>query len=329
MKRKLILIILLFSLVGCGGGRQGRGDSPLQGRIVFVEIDEKDQFVTEYELGTGRTRRLFTAPENAWIAQTAVSPKDSQIVMSYAPEPPPGQVQFGYTGLFTLGEGNEPQEFLPRNMAAEVFYNPVWSPAGDVLYYSHVIPDADNSFAYTNQLERLIIETGEIENVAADGIWPRVSPDGTQLTYVTINPGTLANALYIADVNGENAVLLVPEDRFQVMDVPMFSPDGRWIYFSASEQTSASLTWWEYLLGIQVAAAHNIPSDWWRIPVLGGEMERLTSRDEVGLYGEMSADGEFVIFVSTSGLYRMNADGTNIIRLLETTAVPSLSWVNK
>ena len=328
MKQKFFLSILLFSLVGCGGGGGGVRET-LQGQIVFVEINEKDQIVTEYDLASRRTRRLFTAPENAWIAQTAVSPKDFQIVMAYAPEPPAGQVQFGYTGLYFLSEGSEPQEFLPRSMAEEVFYNPVWSPAGDVLYYSHVIPDAEKSFAFTNQLERLIIETGGIEHVAMDGIWPSVSPDGTQVVYVTISPYTLANALYIADANGENARLLVAEDRFQVMDAPMFSPDGRWVYFSASEQISVSLTWWENLLGIQVAAAHNIPSDWWRIPVSGGEIERLTNRDEVGLYGDISTDGEAIIFVSTSGLYQMNADGTGLERLLELSAIPSLSWVNK
>jgi len=329
MKRQLILIILLFSLVGCGGGGEEVGGNSRQGQIVFVEIDERDQFVTEYDLATRRTRRLFTAPENAWVAGTAVSPDGSQIVMAYAPEPPAGQVQFGYTGLFVLNEGDISEELVTRNAPDEVFYNPVWSPNSDFLYYSHVIPDSQNSMVFTNQLERLNPETGDIQTVATDGIWPRLSPDGTKVTYVTINPGSLANALYIADANGENSTLLIPEDRFQVVDVPMFSPDGRWIYFSASELTQSTLTWWEVLLGIEVAAAHNIPSDWWRIAAAGGEIERLTNRDEVGLYGEFSTDGEIIIFVSTSGLYQMNADGTNLERLLEVSAAPSLSWVNK
>lgn len=305
------------------------GGETRQGQIVFVEIDEKDQFVTEYDLATGRTKRLFTAPKNAWVAGTAVSPDGSQIVIAYAPEPPPGQVQFGYTGLFMVSEGDISQELVLRNTPDEVFYNPVWSPDGEFLYYSHVIPDSQNSMMFTNQLERLVPETGEVEIVADDGIWPRVSPDGTKVAYVTINPGTLANALFIADANGENRNLLIPDDRFRVVDVPMISPDGRWIYFSASERTGAALHWWEILLGIEVAAAHSVPSDWWRIPAAGGEIERLTNRDEVGLYGEFSTDGEMIVFVSTSGLYQMNVDGTEVERLLEISAAPSLSWVHK
>jgi Tol biopolymer transport system component len=139
----------------------------------------------------------------------------------------------------------------------------------------------------------------------------------------------LANALYIAEANGANATLLIPEDRFQVVDVPMFSPDGEWLYFSASERSGVSQTWWEILLGIEVAAAHNIPSDWWRMPVAGGDLERLTNRDAIGLYGEISTDGETILFVSTTGLYLMNADGSGIEQLLEISAAPSLSWVNK
>ncbi|MCA9925520.1 MAG: PD40 domain-containing protein, partial [Anaerolineales bacterium] len=181
----------------------------------------------------------------------------------------------------------------------------------------------------TNQLERLQIETGEIELIAVDGIWPRLSPDGERLAFVTVNPASLANALYVADANGENGMQLISEDRFQVIDVPMFSPDGQWIYFAAAEVRSASQTWWEWLMGIQVAAAHNIPSDWWRIPADGSEPERLTTINEVGLYGEFAENGRFIIFASVSGLYRMQADGSGITQLLQTTAAPSFSWVQK
>ena len=325
MKNVLFLTILLFILVGCSGV----GEATLTGQVIFVEIDGRDQHVTEYDLATGRTKRLFTAPENAWVSGTAVSPNRTQIIMAYAPEPPPGKIQLGYTGLFSLSEGSEPTEYLLRDLAEEVLYNPVWSPDEQYLYYSHVIPDAENSMIFTNQLERLHVETGEVEVVAANGIWPRVSPDGNRVAYVTINPDTLANALFMADADGENAELLIPEDRFQVIDVPIFSPDGEWLYFSASEQSGVSRTWWEILLGIEVVAAHNIPSDWWRMLAAGGNLERLTNRDEIGLYGEISTDGETVLFVSTTGLYRMNADGTGIEQLLETRAAPSLSWVNR
>ena len=337
MKQSLLLTVFCaFFLAACGGVGQGRGETAvsdadtdaLAGQITFIEIEQGNQFLTQYDLATGRTNRLFTAPDNAWISHTAVSPDGSQTIIAYAPEPPDGQVQFGYTGLFRLNNG-EPEEILPRRQPDELLYNPVWSPDGSALYYSHVISDAEQAFTFTNQLERLQIETGEIELIAVDGIWPRLSPDGERLAFVTVNPASLANALYVADANGENGMQLISEDRFQVIDVPMFSPDGQWVYFAAAEVRSASQTWWEWLMGIQVAAAHNIPSDWWRIPADGSEPERLTTINEVGLYGEFAENGRFIIFASVSGLYRMQADGSGITQLLQTTAAPSFSWVQK
>jgi Tol biopolymer transport system component len=107
---------------------------------------------------------------------------------------------------------------------------------------------------------------------------------------------------------------------------PHFSPDGSLVYFSAA-RPAAGLSWWQQLLGVKTAAAHNIPSSWWRVPVTGGEPELIADIDEIGLHGAFSPDGQLIAYISNTGLYMMNPDGTNRQQLLATNALNGLSWV--
>lgn len=327
MKRLILLALLL--LAACGGGQTAvPADAGEDGRLVFIEIDGGDQFLSQYSVAKGAVTRLFTVPANGWLAHAAVAPQGDRVVLSYAPPPPEGQIQFGYTHLYemSLTADTSPTLLLPPDTPDEVFFNPVWSPDGRFLYFSHVRPEDAGAGTFTTVLQRWNVDTGEITAVAANAIWPRPSPDGTQLAYVAVNPQTQANGLVVSRADGSEPRQLVPEDAFQVVDVPVFSPDGQWLYFSAAQNATSGRSWWEWLLGVQVAAAHNIPSDWYRIPLQGGVPERLTFIDGVNLFGLFAPDGETLFFTSASGLQQMQPDGTGIRRLTETAAAPSLSW---
>ena len=62
-------------------------------------------------------------------------------------------------------------------------------------------------------------------------------------------------------------------------------------------------------------------------PIAGGEPERLTMINEIGMYGAFSPNGRIFAFSSTTGIYQMNPDGTELSKLLEIPAADSLSWV--
>src|SRR5687767_11915086 len=53
-------------------------------------------------LDSGKLTRLFHAPDQAWVTSAAVSPDHQTIVIAYAPPPTPGEIQFGYSGLYQL-----------------------------------------------------------------------------------------------------------------------------------------------------------------------------------------------------------------------------------
>ncbi len=162
--------------------------------------------------------------------------------------------------------------------------------------------------------------------MAENGIWPRLSLDGRSLTYVDIDLDSLAAELVVAEADGSNPTVLVSRNRFITVDSPFFSEDGAWVYFSAVAEQTSSATWWERLLGIEVAAAHNLPSLWWRVPVGGGEPEQLTTEARVGQYGSLSPDGRIIAFSTQEGLYTMQPDGSDVQLLLAQLASDSLSW---
>ena len=112
--------------------------------------------------------------------------------------------------------------------------------------------------------------------------------------------------------------------------MPVFSPDGSMLYFSAPVpgEVSGGVSFFDRLLGIQVAMAHNVPSDWWRVPRAGGAVEQLTQLGETGLYGDFSPDGRHMAFVSSSGIYVMNPDGSDLEILVAGEGFfGSLDWV--
>jgi len=86
------------------------------------------------------------------------------------------------------------------------------------------------------------------------------------------------------------------------------------------------LSWLDQLLGVQSAAAHSIPSDWWSVPVTGGQPERLTAIFDMGMYADIAPDGQRLIFVSATGLYVMNPDGSDLQRLLNIWSGGTVDW---
>lgn len=329
MKHFFPFFLAALFLVGCGRETAVNELSPIVGQFVFIEVDGADQHVSLYDLESEEVTQLFTADPNGFVSNIAVSPNGQKLIMAYAEPPPEGEVQFGYTSLF-LTELLDTAVLTPLtqiSIEGESFFNPVWSPDGTAVMYTHVLPDAANPTQFDIFLESLQLETGETVRLAEDVIWPRYAPSGEKIAYVTVNPDTLGNALWVADPDGTNATQIVAEDAFMVVDVPLFSEDEETLYFTANSSEQSSRSWWELLLGIKTAAAHNIPSDWYKITLPTSEPERITNIAEVGIYGDFAPNHGAIGFATFNGLYTLDPRSGTVTQRLEINATSSFAWI--
>jgi Tol biopolymer transport system component len=176
---------------------------------------------------------------------------------------------------------------------------------------------------------------GERQVIVERATWPQISPDGQTLAYVAFDYDLKLNDLFFASLDGTNATHPMALGSFLAVDAPVFSPDGRFIYFSAtgagptSRELSDSrpLSWLERLMGIQIAHANGAPSDWWSLPTAGGDPVQLTMIAASGLSGTFSPDGLDFATVSTSGLGVMQADGADFTWLFDGAAVGAVLWL--
>ncbi len=301
-------------------------ESALDGRLYTIGFINQQQHLLVLDLASGEETSLLAVPQDAWLSEVAASPAGDRLLLAYAPPPERSQVQFGFTALYVMpADGSaEPLLLVPQEDPSETFFNISW-PLDDVIYYAHFAPSIDDIgvVLYASRIERAHMPGAEVETLLEDAAWPRLSGDGTRLVYVTE-----AGELMIAAADGTSPELLLDATAFAAVDAPLFSPDGSQVYFSAVDlEPSASLSPLDRLLGVKVAQAHSVPSDWWRLPAAAGSLpEQLTTISKVGLYGDFDDSGRHLFFVAADGVYVMDPAGEELTQLMTIPTNPTIDW---
>jgi Tol biopolymer transport system component len=309
----------------------------LTGRLVYTSVDPQTSAVSikSLDLAKGETSTIFQAPDTSWVYFSAVSPDSKQLVISYSP--PTSNTSNSRPALYLLPiDGSAPPSllFTPHSDLDE-YNQPVWSSDGKYIYFFHItltpLTSKGQQVASVG-LERLAYPDGQPEKVMESAFWPRVSNDSKHLVYVSINPQDGKNKLYLSNMDGSGAQEIVMSGTGvpDIIDAPIFSPDGQSILFSAIVPTKpASSTWLEKLLGVTVASAHTVPSEWFLVPISGGPSSQLTHVYTTGLYASFSPDGKFMASTSGLGLFAMHPDGSDLTMLLDNSAgeLSTVSWI--
>jgi Tol biopolymer transport system component len=294
----------------------------LNGRLIYtsgkVDTSQGTVFlalsVQALDLATGSITTIFSAPQGAWIDAATVSPDEQQLVVSYRSPRDSGQ-----SGLYVmpLDGSQRPQLLFVPPSDNDRYYQPGWSPDGKYVYFSHTNYQGSTTY----EVMRMAYPDGKPERVADQAYWPSVSKDGAHLTYVSIDPASGANGLYLANSDGTQyrpVPVSGPWAR-EIIDAPTFMPDGQSVLFSAPTwQESSAPHWMDKVLGISVAYAHSsVPSEWWSVPLAGGKPVELTHVRLYGLFASFSPDGEYIASFSTDGIFVMKPDGTGLTKVVD------------
>ena len=295
----------------------------LTGKLIYsmgaIENDIYVIRVLSLDLRTGQVTTLYQAPTDAWVYFISVSPDGKQLIMSFSP--PPGADPEVVQALYVMPiDGSKPPQLLFKPQSREDQYTQAeWSPDGKYIYYTHVnyqFPIDPNRVYPLYQIFRMEYPDGQPQLIAEEAYWPRLSSDSTRLTYISIDPLSIQQQLIIADADGRNAKEVSLSGPYipDIKDAPIFSPDGVSILFSAAVPAqSHQPNWFEKLMGMRLARANgSVPSDWWSVPVSGGELTRLTHIQAPSLYASLSPDDKHIVSFSAAGIFVMNLDGSEL-----------------
>jgi WD40 repeat protein len=311
----------------------------LTGRLVYINgTVAEDVFHLEIQvldLLTGEVTTIFDAPKYSWVYYISVSPDHKQLLMTYSP--PPGDNEPPDQNIYIMPlDGSQPPKPLFTPPTKEDDYVEVeWSPDGKYIYFSHanfqITPQPDQIYPLYD-VYRMAYPDGKPERIVEKAFWPRLSSDSSELAYISVDLFLRENKLFISDSDGKNAheVVLSGQQIPDVKDAPIFTPDGKTLIFSAPVPAQAyQPNWLDKVMGVQIAKAHNVPSDWWSVSVTGGAITQLTNIQTTNLFASFSPDGKHVASHSTSGIFVMKPDGSEVTMLVPNPqAVPgTVSWI--
>src|SRR6478672_3245358 len=216
----------------------------LSGKLVYSlgALDKNNNLIVQLQaldLLNGNLNVLYSAVQDGWIYYASVSPDGKQIAMSYSPplQSDPHVVQALY-GM-PLDTSQRPQLLFMPPTREDQYIQVEWSPDGTYIYYTYVnyLNPSDPKRLYPlYKIFRMKYPAGQPELVAEEAYWPRLSPDGSRLVYVSLDPISGEQHLNIADPDGGRAQEVVLSGSYIPHDktTPFFSPDGNSILFSGN-----------------------------------------------------------------------------------------------
>jgi Tol biopolymer transport system component len=307
----------------------------LTGSLVYISPPVAGQAsyflsIRKLDLISGEIRTIFTTTGDDWIYYLSVSPDAKQLIMAYMPTS-----QGSSRALYSVAlDGTvSPQYLFSPPTPDDHYVHAEWSPDGKYIYYAHYNYNVrlPNGIDPVYDIFRMSYPHGRTEKIADNAFWPRVSSDSTRLVYVSTIPESGKNELYVANADGTNAtrIALTGSSVPEIIDAPIFSADGGSVIFSAPPPVQAyQPNWFDKLMGIQIVKAHEIPSDWWSVPVDGGTPTQLTQLQTIRLFASLSPDKKHIASLSGEGIFVMDETGSNLTQLLfEPGALGTVSWI--
>lgn len=214
------------------------------------------------------------------------------------------RIQDGDTEIYVMdADGSNPTNLTNSPSASE--YYPAWSPDGTRIAFTK--GDGVRDVYVMNTAggnERQLTQDDYV------GPYPAWSPDGTKIAYSS------GGEIFVMDTDGSNAVNITnhPDGDYE----PAWSPDGSRIAFASGRESE--IGW-----------------DIWVMEADGSNPVRLTDVNdpqtptlrEIAGEPAWSPDGTRIAFSSDTdgfGVYVMDADGSNLTKLVHTCSLARPSW---
>jgi serine/threonine protein kinase/Tol biopolymer transport system component len=316
--------------------------SPDGNFFVYARATSPDNLDLYLQRVQGGNPINLTADSAASDTQPAYSPDGGMIAF---------RSERGGGGIFVMGATGESVRRL-----SEIGYNPSWSPDGKEVV---VATEGITSPAWrssVSQLWRIRVEDGSRRLVTpGDAVQPSWSPHGQRIAYWGIPDGKAQRDLWTLPVAGGKS-LQVTDDAYLNWS-PVWSPDGRYLYYASDRGGSMNL--WRIPIDEDSGKVRGAPepvttpSASSGLPSLAksgrrilyavddsnanvysagfdpagarvaGPFQPVTQGSRFIRYAEPSPDGRWIAYDTSApqeDLFVMRADGTGLRRLTNDTA---------
>lgn len=310
----------------------------MPGIIAFISerAPQKDVWLVR---PTGEESQLTRSPEDDYTGEP--SPDGASLVVVATAEI--GGMHVEQLRLVSLASGETVMLSEPRGRAR----NASWSPDGRWLVAES---DAQGFSDVVRQEARAGAEVVRLTTAKEGNFEPSVSPDGTQVAFVSSREGD--PEIYVMKADGTDVRRVT---AFHKEDMaPRWSPDGKWLSFVSDREGRVRVyvvkpdgTGLRAVSGSAVKGEEREPA-WspdgqklafvaraegekariWVANVAGGEPVALTDGKSVDDQPAWSPDGKYLVFPSDRTgdveLFLMRADGSGQTRL---TKSPGADWL--
>jgi eukaryotic-like serine/threonine-protein kinase len=234
-----------------GRGREARGAGPVEASFTPLTSEagvetfpslapDGEFFVYAKESGgdldifwqrTGGGNPQNLTEESPWQdTQPALSPDAERI--AFRSEREGG-------GLFLMGATGESQRRL-----TSFGFNPSWSPDGRELVFATERVTGPGSRATSSQLWRIDVVTNAARRLETrgDAVQPSWSPRGHRIAYWGVPAGTARRVIWTIPADGGEPVVAVDGGGSALVWSPVWSPDGRSLYFATDKTGTMGLS---------------------------------------------------------------------------------------
>jgi mono/diheme cytochrome c family protein/Tol biopolymer transport system component len=212
------------------------------------------------------------------------------------------------------------------------FRHPTWAADGTTLTVTAIRSEPTPDGLYLRQY--VILEVSPANNTVElfleNARDLHIHPNSGQLAFIRTESATGAVSLSISDATRDNERILIGTGVFEEFAAPRFAPDGSRILFAARGEPAPTAggagAWLRALISPAVARAHGTPWDIWMIDSDGSNLRRLTALYEDEPYAAFAPDGNDIIILGVTGIYRADSDGSQLRRIDASGGYGGIDW---